>query len=574
MKRIALTALTVTISAYGATASDSSPAPSGTENPFGSSDFINIIANTPGVTPTSGIGGARPGAAAETIPETPAVPDATGSAGPEANPVAPTGAPIPTAGPSPTASGAATPPGTSVVSATDVAGTTFLARAYQDGLAEVTLGQLAATRAASKDVRDFAQAMVSHHTFINGELLKIAQAKNAALPTTITSHQSAEVNQLSSLTGAEFDRVYLQQNAAAHRTALASAMHMSADASDEDVRLAANVIAPALKVHLIDATDLLNRLDPAMFVLTLHQGNIAEIEWAQVALRRTTDLHVRQFAEQIITAHTEASQRIRTVAEQAQIVLPSEASADQRAMTDALSRFEGVDFDRAYMEANVTAHAEALRYARAQMQVVGQDNDMRQLAGSLEPDLDSDLRNATALARQVEPSFYYRAYQANLSALRLAYLAMAKSNDSQVLGYAQRMIAEHTPVLLQLRRLAEDLNNAFPADVRYLAGTPMVTLPIEMAPDELLAYSTLLTASATTFDSTYLAYTDLQQEKTIERFNEEVRSPTNAQTQSFAQTLLPALLAHREEAKSLLSRFSNQVLQSPGLMELMRAVTP
>ena len=53
---------------------------------------------------------------------------------------------------------------------------TFLRHAAEGGLAEVQLGQLAAQKASSAEVKVFGQKMVTDHTMLNNEMAPIADS--------------------------------------------------------------------------------------------------------------------------------------------------------------------------------------------------------------------------------------------------------------------------------------------------------------------------------------------------------------------------------------------------------------
>jgi predicted outer membrane protein len=514
MKRVSMIALAVSLTACGG------------------SDNIGGVAATVTSTPDASTAQAT----ATVPPGTPATPLAQAGATPAATPGA-TPAATPTA---------ATPALPADTLPADAAATAFFVTAYQSGLAEIQLSQLAATRGENGKVREYAQQVLAHHTVVNGEIQKIAQAKQITLPTAVTQEQTADVTALTALSGLEFDRSYMALNVNAHQAAVAETMRTGAATNDDNVRVFSAAVLPILKTHLVFAEDILNQLDPAAFVATIYQSSQAELAWAQSALERATDAGVRQYAQKMVTEHTAANDRISSFAGDKELPLPSGLSQEQQAITEDLQRFSGADFDRAYMDVNVIAHLRATRYARSQMGSSGRDVDVRGLARELEPDLAGHLLNATELARLIEPSFVYRAYQSNLAELSLAYLAAARSTDSSVISYAQRMINEHLPVAAQLRQQAAATN------------TP---LPVEVSPEAMLVFGTLLVIDDDLFNAGYTAYNTRLHDKAIELFSEETRTPDSTATQTFAQTLLPTLTSHRDEARTLRSRFALQVLQ-------------
>lgn len=417
------------------------------------------------------------------------------------------------------------------------AATALFTTAYQGGLAEIRLAQLAEARAESSGVKEYASAMIEQHTIVNAQIQQLAQQKSVTLPTDISAAQTAEVTRLSALTGAQFDREYMWQNVVTHSADVAEVLRQARTNDDLDARYFAAISAPLLKTHLAFGEDLLQRLDPAAFVAFTYQSSLAEVTWARVALERATDEDVRRFAQSMIDEHTDANSRITTFSDEKGLPLPTAINPEQQAIAEELARFSGADFDRAYMDVNVIAHAKAVRFARTQMTGDGRDVDVRGLARSLEPDLAGHFLRASELARHITPSFLYSAAQSNLAEIRLGYLGALTSTDAGVRAYGERMASEHTPVQVQLEQLAQ---------------TKGVTLPIELSPEQQLAYSALVPARGQTFDAGFAAYNERLHDKAIERFTEEIQRPTDSQTQAFAQTLLPTLTAHRDDARTLL----------------------
>ncbi len=85
----------------------------------------------------------------------------------------------------------------------------FLRKAAAGGLAEVQLGQLAAQKSQSPEVKAFGEKMVADHTALNEEIKPIADSMGVMLPKKITKEDQAELDKLNALSGADFDTEYL-----------------------------------------------------------------------------------------------------------------------------------------------------------------------------------------------------------------------------------------------------------------------------------------------------------------------------------------------------------------------------
>jgi putative membrane protein len=85
----------------------------------------------------------------------------------------------------------------------------FLRKAAEGGIAEVKLGQLAAQKGNSDDVRAFGQKMVDDHTKLNLEIAQVADSMGVMLPKSMNKEDHAEYDKLNALSGNDFDIEYL-----------------------------------------------------------------------------------------------------------------------------------------------------------------------------------------------------------------------------------------------------------------------------------------------------------------------------------------------------------------------------
>jgi putative membrane protein len=136
-----------------------------------------------------------------------------------------------------------------VGSATTSSPSTFLSDAVQGGMAEVEMGKLVATKSKDPEVKKFGQMMVTDHTAANAAAKAIAAKKNIEVPTDIGSHKSL-VDKLSALTGADFDKAYVDGMVSDHEDDVATFEKQAANSTDADVRAFAAKTLPTLKKHL------------------------------------------------------------------------------------------------------------------------------------------------------------------------------------------------------------------------------------------------------------------------------------------------------------------------------------
>jgi putative membrane protein len=130
---------------------------------------------------------------------------------------------------------------------------TFVKKAAQGGLAEVELGQLAAQKASTEEVRKFGQRMVDDHTKANEQLKQVAAEKNIELPQQLDAKDKAMKARLEKLSGEQFDRAYMKDMVKDHQKDVAEFQRASNVANDPAIKNFAQQSLPTLKDHLKEA---------------------------------------------------------------------------------------------------------------------------------------------------------------------------------------------------------------------------------------------------------------------------------------------------------------------------------
>jgi putative membrane protein len=129
----------------------------------------------------------------------------------------------------------------------------FVTKAGMGGLAEVQMGNLALQKASNADVKAFAQRMVTDHSKANAELAQFATTKGLALPTELSGEHQSGYEHLNSLSGAAFDKAYMEHMVSDHEKDVAEFDKASTSATDADLKAWAGKTLPTLKEHLEQA---------------------------------------------------------------------------------------------------------------------------------------------------------------------------------------------------------------------------------------------------------------------------------------------------------------------------------
>ena len=128
----------------------------------------------------------------------------------------------------------------------------FVKDALKGGMAEVKLGQLAADKGSSDDVKQFGQKMVEDHTKMGDQMKGVAGQIGVTPPTMVSPADKALETRLQALSGDAFDKAYIRAMVKDHRKDLMDFKKEASSGKSSAVKDAAsqgsNVIAEHLKM--------------------------------------------------------------------------------------------------------------------------------------------------------------------------------------------------------------------------------------------------------------------------------------------------------------------------------------
>ena len=139
----------------------------------------------------------------------------------------------------------------------------------------------------------------------------------------------------------------------------------------------------------------LNTVD-RQFITKAAQSDMTEIKTSQLALKRSQNSQVRQFAQEMIQQHTQSSSKLKPIAAQKGVMLPKSLGAENQALYNKLSSLSGSRFDQAYMQGQAQAHAKTQTVYQKELQQ-GQDPDVKAFANQVLPVVTAHLHMAQGM---------------------------------------------------------------------------------------------------------------------------------------------------------------------------------
>ncbi len=136
----------------------------------------------------------------------------------------------------------------------------FVRAAAMSGLYETEASRLAEQRSQDEQVKRFAQHMLRHHGKTTDELKnmlpRLGGASAQQLPTGLDQQHQALVQQLQGAQGAQFDRVFFQQQVRSHQAAVDLFRAYAQSGDNAELKQWASRTLPSLEEHLREAQQL------------------------------------------------------------------------------------------------------------------------------------------------------------------------------------------------------------------------------------------------------------------------------------------------------------------------------
>lgn len=267
----------------------------------------------------------------------------------------------------------------------------FIREALAGNLLEVNLGDLARQQAADSSVKQFGLRMVTDHASMQNQLTSLAARNGLTIQPRLDPSQQSQVTRLRQLSGAAFDRAYMNAMVQDHQRDVAAFERQSTTAHSPEVRQLASSGLTVIRGHL----DMAQRIDSTLtggnvasagaaqpaavpsrnnaassnrngnlsadrdFVTNVAAANLMEIRLGQMAERKARNSAVKQFARRMVDDYTDFQKRWTGMAARNGLDVKPGMGPRHMDKIQRLQKASNAEFDRVYMTI-VTEHFQAL----------------------------------------------------------------------------------------------------------------------------------------------------------------------------------------------------------------------
>lgn len=138
-------------------------------------------------------------------------------------------------------------------------------------------------------------------------------------------------------------------------------------------------------------------LTGSAFVSKAAQAGMTEVELGKVALDKSKDNDVRQFADRMVKDHSKANNELMDIVKRKNMTAPATLDAKHRAMVDALKGKSGEAFNAAYAEHMAMDHDKAVDLFKAAARSKDLDAELSGFAQKTLPTLEEHKQMADSL---------------------------------------------------------------------------------------------------------------------------------------------------------------------------------
>jgi len=132
------------------------------------------------------------------------------------------------------------------------------------------------------------------------------------------------------------------------------------------------------------------------FMMRATEGHMAEIDMANIALQRSDNKDVRDYANMIQSDHKSALDDLTDLMKDKNVSQPGTVPADMKKDIDVMNGLSGPEMDREFINQMVAEHEKEIGMYQDRAAII-QDTDVRKYAEDILPKLEMHLEKARSL---------------------------------------------------------------------------------------------------------------------------------------------------------------------------------
>ena len=133
-------------------------------------------------------------------------------------------------------------------------------------------------------------------------------------------------------------------------------------------RSAIGPIVMALAIATASGVAYAQAADSMTFVNDLTIAGLAEVQLGKLAAERASSADVKSFGQMMVKDHTQAANELKPIAMELKVQQPTQLDPKHKDLADRLSKLQGSEFDREYINAMVMGHEEVAAKIRARVE--------------------------------------------------------------------------------------------------------------------------------------------------------------------------------------------------------------
>ncbi|HYJ94571.1 MAG TPA: DUF4142 domain-containing protein [Vicinamibacterales bacterium] len=170
-------------------------------------------------------------------------------------------------------------------------------------------------------------------------------------------------------------------------------------------RSAIGPIVVALAIAMASGVTYAQAPDSKAFVKDLTIAGLAEVQLGKLAAERGASPDVKSFGQMMVKDHTQAANELKPIAMQLNVQQPTQVDQKHKDLADKLSKLQGSEFDREYINAMVMGHEEVAAKLRTRGEKTASidagEQKLTQWATKVLPTVQKHLEQAREIQKKV-----------------------------------------------------------------------------------------------------------------------------------------------------------------------------